>query len=205
MRRILLILACVMAMPVFSQNAGIDVLQSVHVHRDQKLDPTFKFITHTTDPVAIAAPIAVLATGLLRKDSSLTYKGVYMVESIVVASLISTALKYSIKRNRPFEDYAFIDPQVSAAEKRSFPSGHTSAAFATATSLSIVFPKWYVIAPSFLWAGAVGYSRMHLGVHYPGDVLAGAAIGAGTSIATHFVNKKIQEKKGRKNLYIDLW
>jgi membrane-associated phospholipid phosphatase len=77
----------------------------------------------------------------------------------------------------------------------SFPSGHTSDAFATATSLSIAFPKWYVIAPSFLWACSVGYSRMDLGVHYPSDVMAGAIIGAGSAYLCYKANRWIQKRR----------
>ena len=80
----------------------------------------------------------------------------------------------------------------------SFPSGHTSFAFATATSLSIKYPRWYVIAPSYLWAGAVGYSRMNLGVHYPSDVLAGAMLGAGSAWLTCKVNDWYWKKKNNK-------
>ena len=71
----------------------------------------------------------------------------------------------------------------------SFPSGHTATAFALATSLSVKYPKWYVIAPSALWACSVGVSRMNEGVHYPSDVLAGAAIGAGCAVVNIYVNK----------------
>ncbi|ULT24063.1 phosphatase PAP2 family protein [Sphingobacterium sp. E70] len=45
--------------------------------------------------------------------------------------------------------------------------------------MSRAYSKWYVVAPSLLWAGSVGYSRMYLGVHYPTDVLAGAVLGLG--------------------------
>ena len=71
----------------------------------------------------------------------------------------------------------------------SFPSGHTASAFALATSLCIKYPKWYVIAPSALWACSVGVSRMNEGLHYPSDVLAGAAIGAGCAIVNIYVNR----------------
>jgi membrane-associated phospholipid phosphatase len=57
-----------------------------------------------------------------------------------------------------------------------------------------MYPKWYIIVPSICWAGAVGYSRMHLGVHYPSDVVAGALVGAGSAWLTHYVNKKLIAK-----------
>lgn len=89
-------------------------------------------------------------------------------------------MKYGFNRKRPFVTYPDLITKKSEAGSPSFPSGHTSQAFATATSLSLAYPKWYVIAPSLLWAGAVGYSRMELGVHYPSDVLVGALIGIGS-------------------------
>lgn len=203
-----LLLLIVTVNPVVAQDLDIDMLKAIHVHRDKNLDPGFKFVTHTVTPVSIAAPVTVLTIALIKKDSTLAYKGLFMAESLLVTSFISTALKYSVRRDRPFESYDFIDPQVHAAERRSFPSGHTGHAFAAATSLSIAFPKWYVIAPAYLWAGAVGYSRMHLGVHYPSDVLAGAVIGSGTTLLAHVLNKKLLGKaRGQKqvNLYINPW
>lgn len=193
--------------PLRAQNADIDVLQSIHVGRNERLDAPLKFVTHTVTPAAFAVPLTVFTVSLIRKDSSLVYKSIYMAESLIVASFISTAMKHAIHRKRPFETYAFIDPQVSAEAGRSFPSGHTSSAFAAATSLSISFPKWYVIAPAFLWAGTVGYSRLHLGVHYPSDVLAGAVVGSGTALLAHVINKKLFERKRKtpEALYIDLW
>lgn len=63
----------------------------------------------------------------------------------------------------------------------SFPSGHSASAFAFATAISRDSP-WIAIAIQFLACG-VAYSRVHTGVHYPGDTVAGALIGAGTGQA----------------------
>ena len=78
------------------------------------------------------------------------------------------------------------------------PSGHTSTAFATATSLSLAYPKWYVVAPSFIWAGTIGYSRMHLGVHYPSDVVVGALVGSGSAFLCYKANQWINKKRKKK-------
>ncbi len=58
---------------------------------------------------------------------------------------------------------------------RSFPSGHTAAAFAFAVGAGRELPQSAL--PLLALASLVGYSRIHTGVHYPGDVLAGAACG----------------------------
>ena len=88
----------------------------------------------------------------------------------------------------------------SSEQSLSFPSGHTSLAFTTATALSLKYPKWYIIAPSYLWASSVGYSRMNLGVHYPSDVVAGALLGAGSAYVTYIVNDWFWKKQENKKL-----
>lgn len=178
----------------YSQNADINLLKEINLNRNKSLDPTFRFITNSASPVSIATPVIVYSIGLIKKDSTIKNKGIYIGETFLVAAFISTALKYSVNRDRPFVTYTFIEKATSGGSP-SFPSGHTSTAFATATSLCIAFPKWYVIAPSFIWAGAVGYSRMDLGVHYPSDVLAGAIVGSGSAFLTYELNKWINKKR----------
>jgi undecaprenyl-diphosphatase len=67
-------------------------------------------------------------------------------------------------------------------ESRSFPSGHTAAAVAFAGGVGQVLPTAAI--PLHVLAAVVGYSRVHTGVHYPGDVLGGALLGAMISDAT---------------------
>ena len=94
-------------------------------------------------------------------------------------------------RDRPFVKYPDkVHPYGAPdADSPSFPSGHTAAAFSLATSLSITYPKWYVIAPSAVWACGVGFARINQGVHYPSDVVAGAAIGVGCAFANIYINR----------------
>lgn len=182
---------------ISAQNPDIDILRRINLNRNKKLDNTFIFISNSIVPVSVGVPIGVLGVGFLKQDSTIKNKGVYIGASLLIAAGITTGLKYSVKRERPFVTYPVIDKVMNAGSP-SFPSGHTSDAFATATSLSLAFPKWYIIAPSFVWAGSVGYSRMDLGVHYPSDVLAGAAIGAGTSYLCFKANKWLYERHRKK-------
>jgi len=182
---------------LIAQNVDIDILRKINVGRNKNLDNTFLFVTNSVAPITILTPISVLCEGFYKHDSTIKNKGIYISATILLAAGISTGLKYSVKRPRPFVTYPFID-KATAAGSPSFPSGHTSAAFSTATSLSIAFPKWYVIAPSYLWACSVGYSRMHLGVHYPSDVVAGAVIGAGSAFLCYKANQWICKRKHNK-------
>ena len=130
-------------------------------------------------------------------DSTIKHKGLLLGTSLILTSGITVIMKYSINRERPFKTYPDIE-KMSSAGSKSFPSGHTSEAFSTATSLSLAFPKWYVIAPSYLWASSVGYSRMHLGVHYPSDVAVGALVGAGSAFLCYKAQKWLNKKRNKK-------
>ena len=179
----------------FAQNIDIQLLEYINSNRNKELDPGFKFISNSVSPISISTPILLYTAGYIHKNKSLKDKALFIGEATVFAAITSTALKHSINRARPFETYPNLIDKASDAGSPSFPSGHTSSAFSTATSLSIAFPKWYVVVPAYAWASSVGYSRMHLGVHYPSDVLAGAIVGAGTAYLTNYINKKIRASK----------
>lgn len=196
MRKLLLVISMLFCASISqAQNLDIDILQSINSNRNENLDKGFQFISNSVSPISISTPMFIYTAGLIHKNKSLKDKAIFMGEATVVAAITSTALKHTLNRARPFETYANRIDKASDAGSPSFPSGHTSSAFSTATSLSIAFPKWYVIIPAYTWASSVAYSRMHLGVHYPSDVLAGAIVGAGTAYLTHYINKKIRSSK----------
>jgi membrane-associated phospholipid phosphatase len=197
MKYFILSISLFLVLNIQSQNWDINVLKDINLNRNRDLDLTFQFFSNSVTPVTIATPIIVYSAGLIGKNKDIKSRGIVMIESIIVSTVVSKSMKYIINRERPFVTYPYLEKRSDGGSP-SFPSGHTEAAFATATSLSIAFPKWYVIVPSYIYAGSVGYSRMHLGVHYPSDVLAGVVIGTASSYFTHRVNKWLKGKKNQK-------
>lgn len=199
MRKILLLVVMLHSLTLYSQNsADIYILRKINLGRDQRPDAALNLLSETARPFSIAAPMVVFGIGWIGNNKATRQKAVMMGASFFVASAITTTMKYSINRPRPYVDYPDID-KISVGGSPSFPSGHTSDAFSNATSLSLAFPKWYVIVPSYAYASAVGYSRMHLGVHYPSDVIAGAVVGAGSAYLCYRAQKWISRKKRSKS------
>lgn len=101
--------------------------------------------------------------------------------AILLADAAAVVVKALVDRPRPFVRYPEPKILVPRPHDASFPSGHAATSFAAATILSFAFPK---AAPAFLvLAAAVAYSRVYVGVHYPLDVIGGAALGALVAIA----------------------
>jgi hypothetical protein len=158
-----------------------------------------EFVTNSTNNISLAIPLSLLVTGAIKNDKDMRKKALLITESLALSTGITFAMKYTFKRQRPYTKDTLII-RVGPGGGYSFPSGHTSQAFSVATSLSMAYPKWYVIAPAYLWAGTVAFSRMYLGVHYPSDILAGAIVGSGSAILTYKINKWLTNSKEPKKL-----
>lgn len=146
-------------------------------------------LSHSGIILPIGVPTAMGIYALVKKDQPLLKDAVYIGTSVIEALGITYAFKYTFDRQRPFEKYPDKIHPIEKEDSPSFPSGHTAAAFSLATSLSITYPKWYVIAPSALWACGVGFARINQGVHYPSDVLTGAVIGTGCAFLNIYINR----------------
>ena len=100
--------------------------------------------------------------------------------SVAIADVAATALKAAIDVQRPSSRYVSPKTLVPAPHDHSFPSGHAATSFAAATVLSALVPRF---APAwFLLAVAIAFSRIYVGVHYPLDVVGGAALGVATAL-----------------------
>lgn len=173
---------------LLAQNADIELLKKVN-HVAPGLRPVSIFITETANPISLSIPISMGAYSLISKDKDLFKDAFYIAFSSGVNLGMTELLKRSIRRERPATTYPGDLYVYEIRTDYAMPSGHTSGAFATATALSLKYPEWYVIVPAYVWASSVGLSRMHLGLHYPTDVLAGAALGAGSAFITYKINE----------------
>ena len=184
---------------ILAQNVDITLLKKINLNRYKVFDKSFNFLTNTSDFTAIASPIVLLTTGFINGDEKLKKEGFNAACATIGSYSVGYILKKAIDRNRPYETYPFIQNyKIETGE--SFPSGSTALAFSTATSLSLSFPKWYVIVPSAIYATGVGYSRLHLGAHYPSDVIAGAVLGAGSAFLSAKLNKMILNQHRKRKI-----
>jgi membrane-associated phospholipid phosphatase len=155
-------------------------------HRTPAQTNVFMFLSRYNNLVNVAVPAGIFAAGVIDNDKGTRQNAMYIASSSAVNLLLTLVIKKIVKRPRPFLGQVKINA-VYHPGQTSFPSGHTSSAFTTATALTQVYHKWYVIAPAYLWASSVGYSRMYLGVHYPSDVATGALVGTSTSLSMGFL------------------
>ena len=119
-----------------------------------------------------------LALALLRRRPTLV---LLVVAADGIADLLARALKSIVDVQRPAFRYAEPKALVPVPHDHSFPSGHAATSFACATVLALAFPR--LVAPLYLLAAAIAFSRVYVGVHYPLDVLGGALLGIAVAIA----------------------
>ena len=126
--------------------------------------------------LGIAAVVA-LAGG--RRGRRAALEGVVAIG--VTSATVNLGVKPIARRRRPdrARPARFEDRHVPMPRSASFPSGHAASAFAFAYAVGRHLPALAV--PIRLLAAAVAYSRVHTGVHYPGDVVIGSVTGAGTA------------------------
>ena len=128
--------------------------------------------------------LQVLTPALVWLSGSLLAPTYAIALAIVMLAerIIYYIMKNTLKRLRPCDFKKNLKSLIAASDKFSFPSGHTSAAFCFSTITIVTFGSAY--APMFIWASLVGASRVIIGVHYPGDIVAGAVMGSGIAVGT---------------------
>jgi undecaprenyl-diphosphatase len=119
-----------------------------------------------------------------------------MASVALASATVNIGAKLLTRRERPDrEGHGVIpDRHVPMPASTSFPSGHSAAAFAFAAGVGHEWPAASI--PLFLLATTVAYSRVHTGVHYPGDVAVGSAMGLGAALVAARVSDAVRHAVG---------
>jgi hypothetical protein len=116
-----------------------------------------------------------LAGGILKDERAKAVAEDGLAASLFASGIITPILKGTIGRRRPSQTPETVDLGDGGA---SFPSGHTTQAFAVASVIAAHYDSLWIRGAAYAIAGLVGLSRMQENAHYASDVLAGALIGA---------------------------
>ena len=147
-----------------SQNIDYQILKDLNKYQSPADTRFNQFISDAAAPLSIGTPLVMFGVGLIQKNNDLKSKGIQTGIAFALTLGETVALKYIVNRPRPYLTHPDLK-NLTTEGSPSFPSGHTSSVFSVATSLSVNYPKWYVIVPAYAWAAATGYSRLYLNVH----------------------------------------
>jgi undecaprenyl-diphosphatase len=134
-----------------------------------------------SEPLFVAGVVALIGFGLVARRRRLLEAGVLALTAAGAALVIGALVSHLVDRSRPFVAHHQIHAFLTHAADPGFPSDHATAAFAIASVL--VLRLGWPGVPVLVAALAIACSRVLLGLHYPGDVLAGALIGTLCAVA----------------------
>ena len=180
------------------ENIDVKLFRAINSFRSPFLSGVIRFNDRSVLPNAIVAPLGLFTISRINKNYYDENSAILLGGSEAVAMGVSYGIKQIIQKNRPHKSLknVYYELDNSPTDRYSFPSIHTATAFSMATSLTLRYnDKPALIAGVYTYAFLVGYGRVYLGVHYPSDVLMGAAIGAGSSILMFSLRKEFIKLK----------
>jgi undecaprenyl-diphosphatase len=159
------------------------------------LDQAMARLSHAADysRLSLASAAVLVATGR-RRGRRAAALGLASVG--VAATVVNLAVKPLGRRRRPdrVAEQVPVARHVRMPSSTSFPSGHSAAAFAFATGVGHALPTAAI--PLRGLAALVAYSRVHTGVHYPGDVVAGALMGTALAqLTTNALDRHVTRRR----------
>ncbi len=118
-----------------AQNPDVSIFRFINNRHSPATDPLFKFQSNTVKPVSIGLPLGMIVTGIASKDRRAEDYGVLMFLAHLMNYGITHGTKKIVNRRRPYEVLPDVHLPAGPEGTRSFPSGHTSAAFTSAAMM----------------------------------------------------------------------
>lgn len=170
---------------------GSILLWIQNVVRNPVLDPIMIFFTKLGN----AGVLWIVLSVILLISKKTRRVGITSALALLIMLLCNNFfLKNFFDRTRPYDVIEGLKPLVARLKDSSFPSGHTAAAFASASVIFRGFPKKYSV-----WAVVVAFiiaaSRLYVGVHYPTDVLAGIVFGILYGFLAEWIVHRVEKKR----------
>jgi membrane-associated phospholipid phosphatase len=182
-----------------SDNCDVKLFRTINNNRSDFLDKGLTVTDYSVLPAAVVIPSGLFWYGRANHKNYDENTAVLIGFSEVTSVALTTAIKYIVKRPRPYISLSNVYVRKGIlSDPYSFPSGHTSTAFSIATELALRYPKYpQAYIPAYIWGLIVGYGRVYFGMHYPTDVLGGAVIGSLSAVGIFSLRKEILGFKNR--------
>jgi membrane-associated phospholipid phosphatase len=158
-----------------------ELQQTAQRNRTADTDRVSKWTSRYTRRITNLTIGGLYLSGLILKDHKLKETALLCLESVVLSEVITSGIKYTVGRARPFADQGafhfdplrFPPPSYSL----SFPSGHATNAFALSSVIAEQYPTWMVRLISYGFAVLVSLGRVNNNVHFVSDIFWGGVVG----------------------------
>jgi len=186
-----------------------DLLVWINSFHTDWLDPVVLIITKTSFWTPLYLFFIYLIFKKLGQDAWFALAGAALT-ILLSDQITSSIMKPFFQRLRPSHDPSIQDMLHFVANAKGkiyrgglygFASGHAANTFGTATFVWLVLKdrtRW--IALAFLWAAVMTYTRLYLGVHFPGDILVGALVGVLSALTGYKLFRWLKERRNKKIL-----
>jgi membrane-associated phospholipid phosphatase len=164
---------------------GTEVIQAVQLFRNPGLDHLFSWLTHLGEAPYIFA--AIVCVSLFK---GYRWTALAMLVAFLTADYLNGQLKELFDVPRPDSEHVYTANQVDSS---SLPSAHTMGAAAAWFVLAVSLPNGWARAYVAMIPLVVGFTRVYLGMHYPGDVMLGLVLGGLTAMTVVTALKGVEE------------
>lgn len=181
-----------------SNNVNVDLFYFFnHNLQHPFLNMVLPHLTHVGGFIWMCVIVIVIIVYARHKNKTTLKKvAILALIALLFSDLIVYCLKHLVNEPRPFITLDNVNLLISEDDPFSFPSGHTTSTFAVVgvfvLNMKDLVKRHYnlVNIALIIFAVLIPFTRMYVGVHYPGDVLAGVIIGiSGALLVNHYKNE----------------